>query len=245
MIGIYMYENKKNHKKYIGQSVNIERRRKEHINWPSKYSRFDNELRVIGEENFIFSILEECSYEDLDDREKYWIDFFNTQEDGYNLTPGGQNYRGESNPSAKLKNEDVQQIIILLEELKLNNFQIAKLFNVHHNTIDFINRCKTWTHLHNYNTNIRQENLKLLKFPHSTTEGENSPTSKITEKQAITIINLLKTDSRSLAQIARDEKISLNIIYDINRCKTWKYLHKFKKNIRNEYRKESDAKNED
>lgn len=41
MIGIYMYENIVNHKKYIGQSANIERRRKEHINEPSKYSHFD------------------------------------------------------------------------------------------------------------------------------------------------------------------------------------------------------------
>ncbi len=52
MIGIYMYENKKNHKKYIGQSVDIERRRLEHLRKPSKYSYFDEELKAIGEEGF-------------------------------------------------------------------------------------------------------------------------------------------------------------------------------------------------
>ena len=31
MIGIYMFVNKLNNKKYIGQSINIEKRKKEHI----------------------------------------------------------------------------------------------------------------------------------------------------------------------------------------------------------------------
>ena len=38
-----------------------------------------------------------------------------------------------------------------------------------------------------------------------------------------------------MAQLARDLSISINIIEDINRCKTWKYLHNYKKNIRKEY----------
>lgn len=49
MIGIYMYENKRNHKKYVGQSTNIERRKREHLCWPSPHSRFDMELKAIGE----------------------------------------------------------------------------------------------------------------------------------------------------------------------------------------------------
>lgn len=89
MIGIYMYENKLNHKKYIGQSTNIERRKWEHLKWPSRYSRFDNELQVIGEKGFDFSILEECSVDQLDEREKYWIKYYNSQQEGYNLTGGG------------------------------------------------------------------------------------------------------------------------------------------------------------
>ena len=34
---------------------------------------------------------------------------------------------------------------------------IAKKFNVNYNTINTINCCKSWTHLHNYQNNIRQE----------------------------------------------------------------------------------------
>ena len=246
MIGIYMYENKLNHKKYIGQSTNIERRKREHLCWPSPYSRFDLELKVIGEQGFEFSILEECSAELLDEREKYWIEFYNSKEEGYNLTIGGQSYRGQENPQARLTDDEVRQIIILLEEHRLNNGEIAKLFSVCRNTIDGINRCKSWCHLHNYKTNIRNENLSKEENPHSAFAGENNPTVKITEEKAKRIIKLLEIDERSLAQLSRDENISLNILYDINRCRTWKYLHKYQKNIRNEYReRRGDDLNED
>lgn len=236
MIGIYMYENKQNHKKYIGQSTNIERRKKEHLLNPSPYSYFDKELKKIGENNFNFYILEECKPEELDQKEIYWIDYYDSYNSGYNLCKGGQSYRGISNPLSKLTDKEVLQIIQLLEQHKLSNKEIGKLFSVSQNTIDGINRCQYWTHLHNYTTNIRQENLNKEKYPHSAFAGENNVTSIITEEQALFIIDLLEKDKRSIAQLSRDYSISLNILYDINRCKTWKYLHKYKTNIRNEYK---------
>ena len=38
-----------------------------------------------GVENFTFEILEECLPEELNDKEKYWIDFYNGVEYGYNM----------------------------------------------------------------------------------------------------------------------------------------------------------------
>ena len=35
---------------------------------------------------------------------------------------------------------------------------------------------------------------------------------------------------------------SLNILYDINRCRTWTYLHSYKKNIRSEYKLKKNKK---
>ena len=233
--GIYMFTNKENGKKYIGQSVNIERRKEEHIKWPSKYSKFDNYLKVAGINAFDFVILEECKANQLDEREKYWIEFYNSIEEGYNLVPGGQNYRGQENIRAKLNDDQVYQIIILLEQGELNNSEIAKKFNVHHNTIDYINRCKTWTHLHDYKENIRQTNLNKRKRPHSSfTSGLNGST-KIDEKKALQIIeSLSNANFKSLAQTSRDHNVSIDIVTDINRCRTWKYLHDYKKNIRDE-----------
>lgn len=235
MVGIYMFVNKQNNKKYIGQSVNIERRKAEHIKWPSKYSKFDNYLKVAGIEAFDFIVLEECEPGQLDEKEKYWINFYNSIEEGYNLIPGGQSYRGEENLQAKLSEEQVYHIITLLEAGELNNNQIANKFNVHRNTIDLINRCKTWTHLHHYKENIRNFNLKLKKYPHSSVGGTLSGTSKINEDTALKIIETLSSSQfKSLAQTSRDFNVSIDIVSDINRCKTWKHLHNYTKNIRDE-----------
>lgn len=240
MIGIYKYTNKNDGKVYIGRSVNIIKRKWEHLYNPSSFSYFDKTLRELGEENFDFEVIEECSIQELQEREKYWINYFKScvldeESNGYNLTYGGEEYKSENNPWAKLSEKEVKEIIEKLKNTKISIQKLAKEYKVHYNTISDINRCKTWAWLHNYKINIRRETQgSLLK-------GELG-TNKITEKEAKYIISLLEKDSRSLVQISKDENISLNILYDINRCKTWKYLHSYQKNIRNEFKKGGDAK---
>lgn len=64
MIGIYKYTNKINQKSYIGQSIQIEKRKKQHIqsaynkNHINYYSDFYKAIRNFGIENFDFEILE-------------------------------------------------------------------------------------------------------------------------------------------------------------------------------------------
>lgn len=90
-IGIYKIENKINHNKYIGQSVNIEKRWEYH-----KYmytimtgSKLYTAIRKYGIENFSFEIIEECPVEKLLEREFYWIDYYDSYKHGYNCNPGG------------------------------------------------------------------------------------------------------------------------------------------------------------
>ena len=141
---------------------------------------------------------------------------------------------GENNPFAKLKENQVKQIIKLLECCQLTNKEIAEQFNVSVNNIDLINRCISWKHLHNYSFNIRQENLNQISSSYTTLNGSRNPSSKINENIAQKIINLLETDERSMAQLSRDYGYSIHIIQDINRCKTWTHLHHYKQNIRKE-----------
>lgn len=121
--GIYMIENKINHHKYIGLSKNIERRWKEHIN-KSKHSLKKDDMdkalykaiRKYGEENFIFTILEECEEKELKEREKFWIEYHNTYKNrkDYNETPGGDCsginnvHVGEEHGMALLTKEEVR-----------------------------------------------------------------------------------------------------------------------------------------
>ena len=240
MIGIYKYTNKKNGKIYIGRSTNIAKRRWEHLHEPSPYSYFDQTLKKIGEDSFSFEIIEECKIEELQEKEKYWIKklkscVLDEDNNGYNLTYGGEEYKSENNPWARLTEQKVIEIIEKLKNTKISIQKIAKDYKVHYNTISDINRCKTWAWLHNYKRNIREETQgSLLK-------GELG-TNKITEEKAKEIVSLLEKDSRSLAKLSREENISLNILYDINRCKTWKHIHSYKKNIRNEFKERGDAK---
>lgn len=241
MIGIYKYTNKKNGKIYIGRSTNIIRRKWEHYHNPSPYSFFDQTLIKIGEDCFDFEIIEECSAEELRDKEKYWIKFYNccvldNKQGGYNLTHGGEEYRSEENPWAKLSMVQVNEIIEKLINTKISIQNLAKEYNVHYNTISDINRCKTWAWAHDYQSNIREESQGSLY------RGDLNGTAVITEEVAKKIIEDIKFSSLSLAAIGRKYKVKDSLIYDINRCRTWKHLHNYNKNIRNECRKAGDVK---
>lgn len=85
MIGIYKIENLINHKCYVGQSVHIERRWREHCQ-PSTKSVISSAIKKYGKENFSFQILEECSEQELDEKEIFYIEKFNCiVPNGYNI----------------------------------------------------------------------------------------------------------------------------------------------------------------
>ena len=50
-------------------------------------------IKKYGIENFDFEVIEECSKEQLNDKEIYWISYYDScnLDKGYNLTKGGDN----------------------------------------------------------------------------------------------------------------------------------------------------------
>ena len=116
MTGIYKITNLINNKIYVGQSNNIERRFAQHKS-PSEQKRFSNKplykaFEKYGIENFEFEILEECLVEELNEKEKYWIEKLNTltHQNGYNINAGGDGVADENHPRHKLTKEDVIDI---------------------------------------------------------------------------------------------------------------------------------------
>ena len=94
--GIYKIENKINGKIYIGQSIEIERRWQKHLSASDDFI-VHQAIRKYGKENFIFSIVEECELIDLNEKENYWINFYQSiVPNGYNMIPGGSNGVGLS-----------------------------------------------------------------------------------------------------------------------------------------------------
>ena len=95
--GIYRILNNVNGKSYIGQSIDIYKRWKEHV-LNAKSNRLNyalySAMNKYGIDNFSFSILEECEPHKLSDKEIYYIELFRTYVDfedsnGYNMTLGG------------------------------------------------------------------------------------------------------------------------------------------------------------
>lgn len=112
MIGIYKITNKLNGKSYIGQSNNIERRIKEHqTKGASSRIPLDIAIQKYGKDNFIYEVIEEVLPEQLNERESFWIKYYNTVETGYNCSEGGdQQSIGENNGKAKITEADVIEI---------------------------------------------------------------------------------------------------------------------------------------
>ena len=64
--------------------------------------------------------------------------------------------QGDKNPSSNLSEKEVLEIIYKLANTKISQKQLSLEYNVHVNSINNINICKTWKHLHNYKSNIRK-----------------------------------------------------------------------------------------
>ena len=109
--GIYKITEKSTGFMYIGQSVDIARRFREHKLGKNNYG-IDLVISEKGVENFDFEIIEYCNPEFLNEKDKYWIKYYNSNKDGYNLRPGGTSTRhvyGEKVNTAILTNEEVLQ----------------------------------------------------------------------------------------------------------------------------------------
>lgn len=91
--GIYRITDLTTGKSYIGQSVDIKERFRQHIKSALTYGKATNKLystmQKSGVHNFTFEILEEVSRGNLNERETYWIEFYKTKDFGLNTTRGG------------------------------------------------------------------------------------------------------------------------------------------------------------
>lgn len=88
--GIYKITNLENQMCYVGQAVNLSDRWKQHIkrgvgaDQPTRNKLYPV-MFELGPENFSFEIIEECDKSLLDEREKFWQDFFKAKEYGYSI----------------------------------------------------------------------------------------------------------------------------------------------------------------
>ena len=153
MIGIYKSTNKLNNNSYIGKSIDIERRYQQHLyddKWRPDTSGNDMAINKYGIENFTFEIIEECSEDQLNNRERYWIAYYDTYHNGYNRTVGGEGLSGEEHPRAILTEKDVW----LIRDLYGKHVKRSDVFKMFENKgitergLLKIWNCETWPNVH-------------------------------------------------------------------------------------------------
>lgn len=92
---VYKITNNINEKVYIGQTVQTLKRRWDGHVFPSneKKSVIDMAIRKYGRENFSIQVIDRgSSIDELNEKEIFWIAFFNsTSPNGYNISSGGSN----------------------------------------------------------------------------------------------------------------------------------------------------------
>lgn len=185
---IYKIENLINHKIYIGQTNNPKRRFAEH-----RAKGYENNSHKIlyyafdkyGIDNFDFLVIEEVDDNDANNREKYWISYYDSFENGYNMTEGGDQppvSTGVNHPQCNHTIEEIQLVKQLLKDTKLSVKDIA---NLTHYNVSSINRINLGE-LHydeNINYPIRKEQTKINKTERARLIIQDLLNTTLTQKQ--------------------------------------------------------------
>lgn len=142
--GIYKITNLINNKCYIGQSKHVSRRIQEHISSAHRVTAQDYNypihcaFRKYGLDNFDFELLESTT--DLNIREQYYVNLFDSRKNGYNQTDGGY----QSIRQIKLTKDDVIRIIEQLKTTLKPLTQIAEEFDISADFVSDINFGNSW-----------------------------------------------------------------------------------------------------
>ena len=92
---IYFIINQLTNQRYVGQTTNFSRRKSEHLRKLRENRHPNPKLQSAWnkykEENFVFEKItfDNLTKQELDEQEIYYISYYNSYEDGYNLTAGG------------------------------------------------------------------------------------------------------------------------------------------------------------
>lgn len=228
MIGIYKITNNINGKIYIGQSNNIQRRFLEHKNRGAT-SRIpvDIAIQKYGKENFSFEIIEECTIEQLNQKEMYWISYFNSVENGYNCSVGGDQQSIGSNNGRAILTEDEVKII----RTAYNNHERRKdVYEQFKDKIAFSSFARiwdgtSWTHIM---PEVLTEDNKRY-YSKEATNGEKSFNAKLTDKEVINIRERYVSENARSIYKDYENRCSYNTLQQILWGRTYKHLPIYKK----------------
>lgn len=206
MIGIYCLTNTINNKKYIGQSIDIERRRQQHIYSAGKYTtKISLALYKYGLNNFIFEVLEICTPSELNIREQYWINYYDSITNGYNtmyVNEDGCDVRGERNPRAQLTNEEVLEI---RNRVYINQEPLNEVYADYSDKISY-DRFRSAAH----GTTWQNVDMSMIKPIKIDNQGVKNPRAILNEITVLEIRKRIHTNGEDSLEVYSDYKDSIS-----------------------------------
>ena len=215
-------------KVYIGQTINFKDRHRDHL----REARIGNDSKVyramrkykITKESF--EIIEDNieTQEEADNREIYWISYYDSFHYGYNSTPGGDvgnggMLKGELGPNAAFTNEEVYKIRELKASMKYSK---SEIFEMYANKISESGFNKIWNYT-TYTQVAPEFNTPEIIYHYTTSRpiGTNRKGSKFTEEEITTIRELYYIEALSSKDIANLYNVNKSTIERIVSGKTY------------------------
>lgn len=190
---IYKITNKVNGKIYIGQTrFTVEHRFKQHIknfNIEHRKQPLYAAFAKYGLENFTVETIESVDCSKLNEREIYWIAYYNSFKEGYNATLGGN---GNKYIFTDSQYEEIKSLYLSGFTIK----KIGQLFNVSNYTIRGI--------LNNLNVKIRRHPMDMNNY-----EAQELINDYKQGKKLITIAKEYGTDRETVKRFLISKGITL------------------------------------
>ena len=139
---IYKITNKINGKVYIGQTIRpVQYRFHRHINDAMRNiidTHFARAIRKYGPDQWLLEVIDNAeTQEELNQKEQYWIQYYNSVEEGYNETDainkcGGNTYRSKTEEEMEVIKEKIRQTKIgnknpMAKKIKRINIQTGEI----------------------------------------------------------------------------------------------------------------------
>jgi len=254
IIGIYCFENLVDGKKSVGQSINVLKRKREHLNglasnkhW-NKY--FQNAYNKHGRNNFVFYVIEECPEEMLNEREIYWIKELHSHimKHGYNVSYGGDDcwnrgislseehkkkisesmpdMSGENNPNfGKHPSKETKKKISDALKGKPISEKTKQKISIAHKGKHHSGKTKQKISNALRGKTASEKAKQKMSENHADFSGENSSSSKLTEKNVLEILDLFYNNNFTRKKITERYNVSYDTIWEITRGTTWKITY--------------------
>ena len=214
---IYAYKKKdENHIVYIGQTVNLKNRHYRHMKidpWDATLIEYNYPLsrgiRKYGVNAYELMILEDnIPFKQLDIKEKFYIEKYDTYYHGYNQTIGGTN-----RVMPTYEENIINKVIELLQDYSIKFEDISKETGL------------SLTHIYNINSGERRRRDNLI-YPIRPSNVKGTRGLKFSPEEIKEIHNLILNSSMTFKSIAEKYKCTDTTIRRINKGTTQAYILK-------------------